>query len=420
MSQKVQPVRGTQDLLGEEYLKHQKIIQTSESVSTLFGYEPIETPIFEQTGIFKRSIGESSDIVGKEMYSFQDKGGEEITLRPEGTASVMRAVISNGLTQSMPLKLIYSGPMMRYERPQLGRRRQFHQVGVECLGIHHPLSDVECITMAARILKKLDVLDRTVLNINTLGDKESRLSYREALVAYFTPNRQHLSADSQVRLEKNPLRILDSKDEGDRHYIEKAPTFEEYLSSPSQEFFAVVCQGLQDQGVSFSINRHLVRGLDYYNHTAFEFITTDLGAQGTVLAGGRYDGLVAQLGGPEIPGVGWALGIDRLALMIETPQLVPQTVSVIPVSPDQFDISFQVAMELRSQGIVVDFGYSGNMNKRLQRANKIQSVMAVLMGEDEVKNNQLVIKDLRAGTQQTFDKKAGIAYLKSQLLRGSS
>lgn len=415
MSQKVQPVRGTQDLLGAEYQKHKKIIQTSEAVASLFGYEPIETPIFEQTAVFKRSIGETSDIVGKEMYSFQDKGGEDITLRPEGTASVMRAVISNGLTQSMPLKLIYSGPMMRYERPQLGRRRQFHQVGVECLGIHHPLSDVECIVMAAHILKNLGVLERTELNINTLGDKESRLAYRQALVDYFTPHRQHLSADSQVRLEKNPLRILDSKDAADRRLIDQAPTFESYLSLESQESFSIVCQGLADQGISFVINRHLVRGLDYYNHTAFEFITNDLGAQGTVLAGGRYDGLIAQLGGPEIPGIGWALGIDRLALMIDEPQIPSQTVSIVPISPDQFDICFRLSMELRSQGITTDFGYTGNMNKRLQRANKIQSSIAVLVGEEEVIKNQLVIKDLQTGNQEIMDRKAGIEHLKKVL-----
>lgn len=399
MSQKVQPVRGTNDLFGSEYNKHKHIINTAARLASVYGYEGIETPIFEHTAVFKRSIGETSDIVGKEMYTFLDRGGEEITLRPEGTAGVIRAVISNGLTQNMPLRFIYSGPMMRYERPQLGRRRQFHQLGVECLGLNHPLADVETISLAAAILKELGVLDKTVLMINTLGDQNSRQAYRKALVDYFTPYRSQLSEDSQTRLEKNPLRILDSKDPGDRLLIENAPSFEDYLSEESKENFATVCNGLDALDIAYTINRHLVRGLDYYNYTAFEFVTDTLGAQGTVLAGGRYDGLMAQLGGPETSGIGWALGIDRLSLMIDEPANVKPPISVIPIGDALFHEAFTLSMTLRSRGFSIDFAYSGNMNKRLKRANKIGSVTAIMIGEDEHAKGLVSLKNLITGEQ---------------------
>lgn len=399
MSQKVQPVRGTNDLFGSEYNKHKHIIKTAMHLASVYGYEGIETPIFEHTAVFKRSIGETSDIVGKEMYTFLDRGGEEITLRPEGTAGVIRAVISNGLTQNMPLRFIYNGPMMRYERPQLGRRRQFHQLGVECLGLDHPLADVETISLATSILKELGVLSKTILIINTLGDQNSRQAYRQALVDYFTPYRSQLSEDSQTRLEKNPLRILDSKDPGDRLLIEKAPSFEDYLSEESKDNFATVCKGLDALGIAYTINRHLVRGLDYYNYTAFEFVTDTLGAQGTVLAGGRYDGLMVQLGGPETSGIGWALGIDRLALMIDEPASVKPPISVIPIGDALFHEAFTLSMTLRSRGFPIDFAYSGNMNKRLKRANKIGSVAAIMIGEEEHAKGLVSLKNLVTGEQ---------------------
>ncbi|MBM3468037.1 MAG: histidine--tRNA ligase [Alphaproteobacteria bacterium] len=401
MSEKlIQPVRGTHDLMGEEYRKHQKIRCISYAAAEKYGYEPIDTPIFESTSIFKRTIGETSDIVGKEMYTFQDRGGEDITLRPEGTAAVARAVISNSLTQSLPLKFIYDGPMMRYERPQKGRMRQFYQVGVECFGIEDPLVDVETIALGAHILEQMGVLARTNLEINTLGDVLSRNAYRTALVDYFTPYKDRLSSDSQTRLQRNPLRILDSKDPKDHEFIVNAPSFEKFLNADSRAFFDKVCKGLDAQKILYKLNPHLVRGLDYYCHTAFEFTTTDLGAQGAVLAGGRYDGLVSQLGGPEIPGIGWAMGIDRVAMMLEELPPLPRPISVIGVGEAEMEPAFQLAMDLRRQGIIVEYSYSGNMGKRLKRANKVNASMAIIIGPDEIASAQATVRHLDTGEQK--------------------
>ncbi|AIK97279.1 histidine--tRNA ligase [Candidatus Odyssella acanthamoebae] len=401
MAEKLQPPRGTQDLVGDDYRRHAHIIETAQRIAENFGYESIATPIFESTSVFKRTIGETSDIVGKEMYTFEDRGGEELTLRPEGTAGVIRAVISNGLTQNMPLKLIYNGPMFRYERPQLGRRRQFHQLGVECLGVAHPYVDVETIALGVQILKALGLFDQTVLEINTIGDIASRQAYRQALVDYFTPYKDKLSLDSQDRLVRNPLRILDSKDAGDQAIIVEAPEFENYLNDISRDFFAQVCAGLDQLAIPYKSNRRLVRGLDYYNHTAFEFVTTDLGAQGTVLAGGRYDGLMSQMGGPETPGVGWALGIERLALLLDSLTDQPRPIAIIPVGETAFADCFALAMKLREAGCTADIAYSGNVGKRLKRANKINAQVAVMIGDDELANQQAIIKNLDSGDQKT-------------------
>lgn len=413
MSEKLQAPRGTQDLIGDEYRAHAHITAVANQIAETYGYEPIATPIFESTAVFKRTIGETSDIVGKEMYTFQDRGGDEFTLRPEGTAGTIRAVISNGLTQNMPLKLIYAGPMLRYERPQLGRRRQFHQIGVECLGISHPYVDVETIAMAYQILKALGLNDRVVLEINTIGDTDSRQAYRQALIEYFTPLKDQLSQDSQDRLSRNPLRILDSKDEGDRILIQEAPQFEDYLNEESKTFFASVCAGLDSLKIPYHINRRLVRGLDYYNHTAFEFVTTDLGAQGTVLAGGRYDGLMSQMGGPETAGVGWALGIERLVLMISAPEQTIRPVAVIPVGDDAFSICFDLTMLLRQEGIAADIAYSGNVGKRMKRANKINAAFAIVIGEDELQQQTAIIKNLDSGEQKNVAISDLISYFKS-------
>lgn len=414
MSDKIQPVRGTDDLIGLDYLKHDAIKKIAEQIASCYGYESIATPIFEYTSVFKRTIGETSDIVGKEMYSFLDRGGDDITLRPEGTAGVIRAVISNGLTQNMPLKLMYHGPMLRYERPQLGRRRQFHQVGVECLGIAHPLGDVETIVLGASILEKLGVLHKTVLDINTLGDVASRQTYRQALIDYFSPLQEKLSADSQARLTRNPLRILDSKDEGDRALILDAPKFEDYLSPESANYFTQVCKGLDDRKIKYTINRRLVRGLDYYVHTAFEFVTTELGAQGAVLAGGRYDGLMAQMGGPEVPGIGWALGLERVALLMDAPPEAQSPISLIPIGDEAFDFCFNLAMDLRQEGLPVDFLYSGNVAKRMKRANKINARAAVMVGEEELQRKEVTLKNMETGDQSSVT----LAEL-AKVLRGS-
>jgi len=400
MSEKnTQPVRGTHDLLGEEYRKHQWIHDVAFSIAQKYGYEPIATPIVESTAIFKRTIGETSDIVGKEMYTFDDRGKDSITIRPEGTAGVARAVISNGLTQSMPLKLIYDGPMMRYERPQKGRTRQFHQIGVECFGISDPLVDVETITLAAQILEQLGVSHRSILEINTIGDADSRTNYRLALIDYFKPLSNSLSPTSLTRLYRNPLRILDSKDPQDQKLIAGAPSFDYYLNNISRDTFDKVCQGLDRLGIIYKRNPLLVRGLDYYCHTAFEFTTTDLGSQGAVLAGGRYDGLVGQLGGPETPGVGWAMGIDRIALMLEQAPPQPRPIAVIAVGDEVLESTFQVAMNLRKQGIMIEFSFSGNMGKRLKRADKVNACAAVIIGTDEITAAQATVRNLDTGDQ---------------------
>ena len=296
--------------------RHRRVIEAARAASERYGYLEMSTPIFEFSEVFKRTLGDTSDIVTKEMYTFTDKGGEQLTLRPENTAGVARAFISGGLSQHLPLKYFYAGPMFRYERPQKGRQRQFHQIGLELLGVAGPAGDVEIIACGAAILRDLGFLDRVVLELNTLGDGESRAAYRNSLVGYFKAHQEKLSADSRERLERNPLRILDSKDEGDRALVAEAPRFGEYLNQKSQDFFAAVTGGLEALDIPYKLNPRLVRGLDYYCHTAFEFTTTELGAQGTVMGGGRYDGLIDIMGGPATAGVGWAAGIERMAMML--------------------------------------------------------------------------------------------------------
>src|SRR5487761_1192088 len=395
----LQPARGTQDLLPEAARRHRRVSETARAVSELYGFAEMATPIFEFTEVFARPIGETSDIVTKEMYTFADRGGEEVTLRPEYTAGIVRAVISNGLTQSLPLRFFASGPMFRYERPQKGRFRQFHQIDVELIGVKEPQGDVEVIALGADILSALGVLSRAELHLNTLGDAESRKAYRDALVEYFMQHAHKLSEDSRKRLERNPLRILDSKDETDGALSAGAPHFEDYLTPASQDFFRRVRAGLDALGIRYVLDPRLVRGLDYYSHTAFEFVTTELGSQGTVLAGGRYDGLMGVMGGPETPGVGWAAGIERLVLMIAEPKPKLRPVALIPLGEEGEKRALVLAQELRRAGFTVELGYSGNMQKHLQRANKANARAAVILGEDELKRGMAAIRDLDAGNQ---------------------
>jgi histidyl-tRNA synthetase len=395
----LQPVRGTQDLLPEEQRRHRTVVDTARRLAERYGYQEIATPIFEFTEVFARPIGETTDIVSKEMYTFADRGGEEITLRPEYTAGIVRAVLSNGLTQNTPLKFFASGPMFRYERPQKGRFRQFHQIDVELIGAAPPAADVEVIALGADILGALGILKRTQLELNTLGDAASRQVYREALVAYYAQHRDALSEDSLKRLERNPLRILDSKDESDMRINAGAPSFANYLTPEARAFFDAVRSGLDLLGIGYRVSPRLVRGLDYYCHTAFEFVTTDLGAQGTVLGGGRYDGLMGVMGGPETPGVGWAAGIERLALLIDEPPPSPRAVAVIPVGEKGEAAALKLAHELRQAGFVVDLGYSGNVGRRMKRANKIGARAAVILGEDELARAAATLRDLDSGEQ---------------------
>lgn len=398
----LQPVRGTHDLYAEDGRRHRHVVETARAVSETYGYDEIATPIFEFSEVFKRTLGDVSDIVTKEMYSFVDRGGEAITLRPEGTAGVCRALVSNGLLQNLPLKFFYHGPMFRYERPQKGRQRQFHQIGIELLGVASPQADVEVIALGARILDRLGIRGRITLELNTLGDTESRQAYRTALVGYLSGYKDKLSEDSRMRLDRNPLRILDSKDEGDRRIVANAPLFSDHLNEASRNFFAAVTADLDRLGIEYKLNAHLVRGLDYYSHTAFEFTTDALGAQGTVMGGGRYDGLMELMGGPATPGVGWAAGIERLAMLAEAPQAQRRPIAVIPAGEAAQAPALQLAERLRGAGFTVDLGYSGNLGKRMKRANKIGAAAAVILGEDELARNGVTVRDLDSGEQEAL------------------
>jgi histidyl-tRNA synthetase len=398
----LQPARGTHDLIGEELRRHQAVIDTARRISALYGFEEWATPIFEDTRVFARGLGDTSDVVMKEMYTFEDRGGDSITLRPEATAGVCRALVSNGLAQQgLPRKVFYAGPMFRYERPQKGRYRQFHQIDIEVLGSAEPLADAEVIACGWHILQELGVSDGTVLEINTLGDAPSREAYRAALVAYFTAHREGLSADSRTRLEKNPLRILDSKDEGDRRLVAGAPVIHDHLTPEAATFYAAVKRHLDRFGMPWRDNPRIVRGLDYYSHTAFEFVTDRLGAQGTVMAGGRYDGLVEEMGGPPTPSVGWAAGVERLALLLAQAPAAPRPVAVVPVGEAAEGPALDLLQSLRRAGIAAEIAYRGNLKRRMERANRIHARAALILGEDEIARDVVQLRDLDTGTQET-------------------
>ncbi len=376
------------------------VFERAREVAARYGYREMATPIFEFTEVFKRTLGDTSDVVTKEMYTFDTKGGEQVTLRPEATAGVARAFISGGLAQQLPLKYFFAGPMFRHERPQAGRQRQFHQIDIELLGVPQPLGDVDIIAAGAAILDALDVRDKTTLELNTLGDPESRKAYREALVAYFRDHEAQLSEDSRMRLTRNPLRILDSKDEGDRALVAGAPHFADYLNPASVDFFEEVKAGLDALGIAYQLNPRLVRGLDYYTHTAFEFTTTALGAQGAVLAGGRYDYLIEQLGGPPTAGTGWAAGVERLVLLMaaELPELRP--LAVVPLGAEAERAALALTERLRREGFTAELGFSGNMKKRLSRANKMKARAALILGEEELAKESITLRDLDSGEQE--------------------
>ncbi len=400
MKRTLEPVRGTHDLLPGDMAIHRHVEETALATLSRYGFAEMATPIFEFSDVFARTLGETSDIVTKEMYSFEDKGGDWITLRPEGTAGVARAFISNGLAQELPLKLSYRGPMFRYERPQKGRQRQFHQIGVELLGVDSPLGDVEVIAAGHQVLEALGLGEKVVLELNSLGDGESRNLYRQALVAFLDLHRERISDDSRARLDHNPLRILDSKDEGDRRILRDAPAMTDYLNDHSRTLFAKVQSGLTAAGIPYRINPALVRGLDYYAHTAFEFTTTALGAQGTVLAGGRYDGLIEMMGGPSTPGVGWAAGVERLAMLVGSAPPGTCPIAVIPFPETPWEAAIALTQSLRRAGFAVDMGYSGNVGKRLKRANKVNARFAVLMGDAEQARGAVTLRDMETGEQR--------------------
>jgi histidyl-tRNA synthetase len=395
-----QPVRGTQSLLGEEADRFHAVVDAFDRVRRLFGFRRVEVPVIEQTAVFARTIGETTDVVSKEMYSFEDRGGELITLRPEFTAGICRAYLSEGWQQFAPLKLAVHGPAFRYERPQKGRFRQFHQLDAEVIGAGEAAADVELLSLGDQLLRELGIHEGVTLQLNTLGDAETRDAWRSALVEYFEAHRGSLSDDSLARLERNPLRILDTKDPKERPIADAAPSIDDYLTDEASDFFGQVTAGLDAAGVRWARNSRLVRGLDYYRHTAFEFVTDRLGAQGTVIAGGRYDGLIEALGGPHTPAVGWAAGIERLGMMIDAPKPEAATVAVVPLGEKAEAAAQGIVAGLRREGVAADMAYRGNMKKRLSRANASGAKYALILGDNELESGEAQLKDLTTGEQR--------------------
>ena len=405
MTSIIQAIRGTRDILPEEASYWQQVENLARTTFYRSAYREIRTPIFEQTDLFARGIGEATDVVGKEMYTFNDRGDRSVTLRPEGTAGVVRSYIEQGLhAQGGVQRLWYIGPMFRYERPQAGRQRQFHQIGVEVLGSADPRADAEVIALATDILQGLGV-ENLSLALNSVGDGDDRQRYRQALVDYLTPYAQELDADSQDRLHRNPLRILDSKDDRTQVIIQDAPSLGDYLSPESQTFFEGVQRSLTDLGIAYTLNPRLVRGLDYYTHTAFEMQSMDLGAQATVCGGGRYDGLVHQLGGADTPAVGWAIGIERLILLLQQRAAYTQpTLDFYLVSRGKKaePQGLILAQKLRHQGFSVELDLSGSaFAKQFKRADRSGAKICLVLGEAEAEAGTVNLKWLATGQQET-------------------
>ena len=383
------------------------MVAAFDRVRRLYGFKRVEVPTIEHTAVFARTIGETTDVVSKEMYSFEDRGGEGITLRPEFTAGICRAYLSEGWQQFAPLKVATSGSAFRYERPQKGRFREFHQLDAEIIGAGEPQADVELLALADQLLKELRI-EGAILKLNTLGDPETRSAWRDALYEHFRGHSSALSEDSQARLERNPLRILDSKAHQDWPVVDSAPVIDDFLTGEAADFFGKVTAGLDAAGIKWERAPRLVRGLDYYRHTAFEFITDRLGAQGTVLAGGRYDGLIQALGGPHTPAVGWAAGIERLAMMIGEPELEKPTAVIVPLGDRAEAAAQRLLAELRRSGIAADMAYRGNMKKRLSRANDAGAAFAMIIGDVELDSGEVQLKNLTSGEQRAvaFDQVA--------------
>lgn len=419
----IRAIRGMNDILPDESVSWQYLESVIAAVLASYGYGEIRLPIVEQTALFRRSIGEVTDIVEKEMYSFDDRNGESLTLRPEGTAGCVRAVVQHGLLGT-PQRLWYSGPMFRYERPQKGRQRQFHQVGAEAFGIATPDIDAELIVMTARLWRLLGVAEHVQLQINSIGNGSARQAYRAALVDYLAGHREALDEDSQRRLQSNPLRILDSKHPATREILVGAPVLTDYLDAESQADFARLCELLQAASVPYVVNPQLVRGLDYYNKTVFEWVTDRLGAQGTVCAGGRYDGLVEQLGGKSTPGVGFALGKERLVLLLEALAVVPPAAA----AADIYVVNAGAAAELAAVTALEALRYAlpalrmvqhaggGSFRSQLKKADKSGARWALIWGEDEAASGTVTVKSLREqGPQESMAVADLAGYLSHQL-----
>ena len=401
---KIKAIRGMNDILPDQTPVWQYVESIVRKVLGQYGYQEIRMPIVEQTELFKRSIGEVTDIVEKEMYTFEDRNGDSLTLRPEGTAGCVRAAEEHGLLFNQTRRLWYIGPMFRHERPQKGRYRQFHQIGVECFGMAGPDIDAELLILTARLWAELGLTGHARLEINSIGTSESRKVYREALVAYLQQYKERLDADSQRRLETNPLRILDSKDPGTREILVGAPVLDDYLDDESRQHFSRLEMLLDAAGVAYTVNPALVRGLDYYGKTVFEWITDSLGAQGTICAGGRYDGLVQQLGGKQTDAVGFAMGIERLILLLETLELVPDYVNnqadvyVTAMGEDAVAPALALAENLRNalpSAVVVSHCGGGSFKSQMKKADRSGARYAVIIGENELVNKTAGLKPLR-------------------------
>jgi histidyl-tRNA synthetase len=400
-------VKGMNDLLPGDSSKWQRVEQSLKSVLNSYGYSEIRFPILEKTELFRRSIGEVTDIVEKEMYTFPDRNDESLTLRPEGTAGCVRACIQNSLLNSGPLRLWYNGPMFRYERPQKGRMRQFHQFGVECFGMTGPDIDAEVIAMTAAFWRALGVAEAVTLEINSLGTSASRQAHKKALIEYFETHKSVLDEDSQRRLDTNPLRILDTKNPEMQDLVESAPKLSEYMDEESRIHFEGLCQLLDQLDISYRVNHRLVRGLDYYSKTVFEWVTDALGAQGTVCGGGRYDGLIPQLGGPETPALGFGLGVERLMLLVEEINpgfLQQQAVDIFVIASDQeVTQALQLAEKIRIAeprlSVVVNCG-GGSFKSQFKKADRSGAELALILGEDEVRESRVTLKYLREKKDQ--------------------
>ncbi|MFS8809789.1 histidine--tRNA ligase [Synechococcus sp. R65.1] len=416
---KIHAVRGTRDILPQEVRLWQQVEASAREILGRANYQEIRTPILELTELFARSIGSATDVVGKEMFSFSTRGEQEVSLRPENTAGVVRAYIQHGLQMAGDVqRLWYCGPMFRYERPQAGRQRQFHQLGVELLGSRDPRADAEVIALAWDLLRAVGAENLT-LRLNSLGDPQDRLAYRQALVDYLTPLKEELDPDSQERLGRNPLRILDSKDPHTRAIVEKAPKLPDYLSADSRAFFEQVQAHLKALDIPYELDPYLVRGLDYYTHTAFEIVSPELGSQSTVCGGGRYDGLVEELGGPPTPAVGWAIGMERLVLLLQKKQLEgvarPLDVYVISRGAKAEAQSLQVAQALRQAGFCTELDLSGSpFSKQFKRASRSGATWAVVLGDAEAVAGEVQLKHLPTGQQQTLLQAELVKYLLSQ------
>ncbi|MCL1112504.1 MULTISPECIES: histidine--tRNA ligase [Shewanella] len=408
MAKQIQAIRGMNDILPTQSPIWQKVEAVLRSSVSAFGYSEIRTPIVESTDLFKRSIGEVTDIVEKEMYTFEDRNGDSLTLRPEGTASTVRAGNEHGLLYNQEQRLWYMGPMFRHERPQKGRYRQFHQFGVETYGIGSADIDAEVLMLSARLWDQLGIKDHVALELNTLGDPAERAAYRDALIAFLEQHKDILDEDSQRRMYSNPLRVLDTKDPQVQAILTDAPALMDYLGEESKTHFSTLCELLDAVGIQYTINPRLVRGLDYYNRTVFEWVTTSLGSQGTVLAGGRYDGLVAQLGGKDTPAVGFAMGLERIVLLLETLELTNDIAAEVDVyvtamGDNCLVEAIKVASELRQQLPtlkVMSHCGGGNFKKQMKRADKSGAQYALIIGENEIANNQVAIKPLRNNNEQ--------------------